>query len=270
MLATLAIATALSQAPAQETKLELTNARATVGVLGNPRKDDKYLPGDLLVVAFDIKGISVNKQGQIKYSLALDMKNAAGAKVFGQSPQIIESANSLGGRQLPGFAYADIGTSVPPGKYTLKVTVRDENAKQSADLTHAFEVLKKDFGIGRLGLWYDERGIGQTWAPPVFVAGQSAWVTFITMGFDRDVRNKEPDVEVRMRVLDESGKPTLPETVTGSTKTQKVRPGAEVIDWIQKIELNRPGKFKIEVEAEDKVAKKKKTEVINITVLEVK
>ena len=49
-----------------------------------------------------------------------------------------------------------------------------------------------------------------------------------------------------------------------------MRPGAEAIDWIQKIELNRPGKFKIEVEAEDKVAKKKKTEVINITVLEVK
>ena len=268
MLATLAIATALSLTPAQDGKLELSNARTTFGFLGNIRENNKYLPGDVLFLAFDIKGMSVGKSGDIKYSLALDMRNDAGVKVFGQLPQVIASANSLGGTSLPGYAYADIGSKVAPGKYTLTVTVEDAMAKKSAKLDYQFEVLKKDFGIGRLGMWYDDRG--QTWAPPVFVAGQSVWIHFITMGFDRNAATKQPDVEVRMRVLDESGKATLPQTVAGDTKTQKVQPEVEALPWFQKIELNRPGKYKLELEAEDKVAKKTVKEVLNITVLETK
>jgi hypothetical protein len=268
MLATLAIATALSLTPAQDSELKLSNPRTTYGFLGSPRENAKYLPGDVLFLAFDIKGMTVGKQGEIKYSLALDMKNAAGAKVFGQLPQVIESANSVGGNQLPGYAYADIGGSVPAGKYTLTVTVRDEIAKKSEQLTHQFEVLKKDFGIGRLGLFYDDRG--GVWAPPVFVVGQSAWLHFWTMGFDRDGKTKDPNVEVRMRILDESGKPTLPQPITGDLKNQKLAANAQFAPWLQKVELNRPGKFKIELEAEDKVSKKTVKEVLSITVLESK
>jgi hypothetical protein len=226
------------------------------------------LPGDVLFLSFDINGITVGKKGEIKYSLAMDMKDASGTKVFAQLPQIIEAANTLGGTQLPGYAYADIGGNVAAGKYTLTVTVKDEIANQSASLSHAFEVLKKDFGIGRVGLFYDEQG--KVWAPPVFVAGQSAWVHFITMGFDRDARDKSPNVEVRMRVLDATGKPTLPQGVTGDTKAQKVPANVQAVPWFQKIELNRPGKYKLELEAEDKVAKKTVKEVLNITVLETK
>src|SRR5262249_11769643 len=152
------------------------------------------------------------------------------------------------------------------GKYTLTVTVKDEISGQSATLTHPFEVLKKDFGIGRIGLFYDEQG--KVWAPPVFVAGQSAWVHFITMGFDRNAKNQQPSVEVRMRVLDSGGKPTVPQAVTGDTNSQKVPANVQAVPWFQKIELNRPGNYKIELEAEDKVAKKTAKEVLNITVLE--
>ena len=268
MLATLAIATALSLTPAQEGDLKLSNARTTYGFLGNTRGSNKYLPGDVLFLAFDIKGMSVGKDGEIKYSLALDMKDAAGKKVFGQLPQVIQAANSMGGSQLPGYAYADIGTSVAPGKYSLTVTVRDEMAKKSAELTQEFDVLKKDFGIGKLGLFYDDQG--RVWAPPVFVTGQSAWLHFITMGFDRDAKTKQPDVEVRMRVLDESGKPTVPQPTVGDLKSAKLPPNASAAPWLQKVELNRPGKLRIELEAEDKVAKKTVKEVLNITVIEAK
>jgi hypothetical protein len=268
MLATLALAAALSLAPAQDSQLKLSNPHLTFGILGGPRESNKFLPGDVLFLQFDINGLSVSKSGQIKYSLAMQMKDSSGTVVFRQLPQVIEAVNTLGGTSLPGFAYADVGGNVAAGKYTLTVTVADQITGKKDELTHPFEVRKKAFGIARLGLFYDEQG--RVWAPPVFVAGQSAWLHFITVGFDRNPATKNPDVEVRMRVLDDSGKPTLPNPVTGDTKTQKPAANVQALPWFLKIELNRPGKFKIEVEATDLIAKKTEKEVLSITVLEAK
>lgn len=267
MLATLALATALSMTPAQDGELKLSNQRTTFGFLGPARGSDKYLPGDMMFLAYDISGMSVNKEGRIKYSLAMQLNDSTGKKVFGQVPQVIEAANSLGGTTLIGFSYAEIGGAQPPGKYKMVVTVKDEGTKppKSAEISHDFEILKKDFGIGRLDLFYDERGTVS--APRTFVAGQSAWIQFITMGFDRDAAGN-PNVEVRMRILDESGKSTIPQPTTGEAK--KAAAGLFALPWFQKIDFNRSGKFKIELEAEDKVAKKTVKAEQSITVLELK
>jgi hypothetical protein len=263
MLATLALATALSMAPAQESSdLKLSNARTTYGVLGAARGNDKYLPGDMMFLAFDINGITMNKFGGIKYSLGMQLKDSTGKKIFGQVPQAIEASNSLGGSSLYGFSYAEIGGNQPPGKYTMTVTVTDENSKKTAEIVQPFEILKKDFGIGRMDLFYDQRG--SLWAPRTFVVGQSAWVHFITMGFDRD-KEGNPNVAVRIRIFDESGKPTLPQPYTGDVR--KTDRNDFALNWYQKIEFNRAGKFKIELEAEDKVAKKTANVVQSITVL---
>jgi hypothetical protein len=262
MLATLALATALSMAPAQDSELKLSNARTTYGVLGAARGNDKYLPGDMMFLAFDINGITVNKLGRIKYSLGMQLKDSTGKKIFGQVPQAIEASNSLGGSSLYGFSYAEIGGDQAAGKYTMTVTVTDENSKKTAEIVQPFEILKKDFGIGRMDLFYDERG--SVSAPRTFVVGQSAWVHFITMGFDRD-KAGDPNVEVRIRILDEAGKPTLPQPYTGDVS--KAGPNRFAVPWYQKIEFNRSGKFKIELEAEDKVAKKTANVVQSITVL---
>jgi len=265
MLATLALATALSMAPAQNSELKLSNPRTTYGFLGPVRGSDKYLPGDMMFLAYDITGMSVNKEGRIKYSLAMQLNDSTGKKIFGQVPQVIEAANSLGGTTLVGFSFAELGGAQPPGKYKMVVTVRDENRKKSAEISQDFEILKKDFGIGRLDLFYDERGTVN--APRTFVAGQSAWIQFITMGFDRDASGN-PNIEVRMRILDESGKPTITTPTTGETR--KADKNLSALPWFQKIDFNRPGKFKIELEAEDKVAKKTAKVEQNITVLELK
>jgi hypothetical protein len=265
MLATLALATALSMTPAQDGELKLSNQRTTYGFLGPTRASNKYLPGDIMFLTYDISGMKVDKQGRIKYGLAMQLNDSTGKKVFAQVPQAIEAANSLGGSTLPGFSYAEIGGNTAPGKYKMVVTVEDKNAKKSAEISQDFEILKKDFGIGRLDLFYDQRG--SVSAPRTFVAGQSAWIQWITMGFDRDASGN-PNVEVRMRIVDESGKPTTPQPTTGESK--KADAGVSALPWFQKIDLNRPGKFKIELEAEDKVAKKTAKEVQTITVLELK
>ena len=53
MLATLALATAMSLTPAQNSELKLSNAHTTYGFLGNPRENNKYLPGDVLFLIFE-------------------------------------------------------------------------------------------------------------------------------------------------------------------------------------------------------------------------
>jgi hypothetical protein len=267
MWATLAIATALSLAPSQAGELKLSNQRTTYGFLGETREKNQYLPGDVVFLAFDIDGLTVGKDGKISYSMAMQLKNAKGETLFSQVPQPIEANNTLGGSSTRGFSYAQIGGDLPAGKYTMNVTVKDEPSGKSSTLTQNFEVTKRDFGIIRLGLFYDDQG--KEWAAPYFVVGQHAWIHFNTTGFERG-KDKNPDIEVRVRVTDASGKPTVAQPFTGSTKSQNVPPNVQTLPWWQKIELNRPGKFKLELEATDNITKKTVKETLTITVVETK
>jgi hypothetical protein len=267
MLATLAIATALSLAPSQAGDLKLSNQRTTYGFLGETRENNKYLPGDVVFLAFDIDGLTVGKDGKISYSMAMQLKDAKGAVLFAQVPQPIEANNTLGGTSTRGFSYAQIGGDLAAGKYTMTVTVKDEPSGKSSPLTQNFEVVKRDFGIIRLGLFYDDQG--KEWAAPHFVVGQHAWIHFNTTGFDRG-KDKNPDIEVRVRVTDASGKPTVAEPFVGSSKNQNVPAAVQTLPWWQKIELNRAGKYKLELEATDKVSKKTVKETLSITVVDSK
>jgi hypothetical protein len=269
MWATLAIAAALSLAPNQKGELKLTNQRATYGFLGETREKNQYLPGDVVFVAFDIDGLTIGKDGKISYSMEMKLKNAKGEALFSQVPQPIEANNTLGGSSTRGFSYAQIGNDLPAGKYTMTVAVKDEQSQSGkpVTLTQNFEVTKRDFGIVRLGLFYDDQG--KEFAPPMFVVGQHAWIHFMTTGFDRG-KDKSADIEVNVRVLDANGKPTLAQAFTGSTKTQNVPPTVQTLPWWQKIELNRAGKYKLELEATDKSSNKKVKEVLNVTVVDSK
>jgi hypothetical protein len=268
MWATLAIASALSLAPSQAGELKLSNKHTTYGFLGETREKNQYLPGDVVFLAFDIDGLTVGKDGKISYSMAMQLKNAKGEALFSQVPQPIEANNTLGGTSTRGFSYAQIGGDLPAGKYTMTVTVKDEQQpSKSSTLTQSFEVTKRDFGIIRLGLFYDDQG--KEWAAPYFVVGQHAWIHFNTTGFDRG-KDKNPDIEVKVRVTDASGNPTVAEPFAGSTKTQNVPAAVQTLPWWQKIELNRAGKYKLELEATDKVSKKTAKETLSITVVDSK
>src|SRR6516165_7891475 len=102
MWATLALTTALL-APAQE-GLEFKNVRATYGPLGQERKDDKVLPGDVYFLHFDIDGLTVDKNDRIRYSMGVDFLNKDGESQFKQDAVPQETFNSLGGNRVPAFA----------------------------------------------------------------------------------------------------------------------------------------------------------------------
>ncbi len=129
MWASLALMSALNWTPAQAGQLELKNVRVTYGILGQERKDTNYLPGDMVVLAFDIEGLKVAADGKVQYSMSMELIDKAGKSVFKKDPQEMLTVNTLGGGRLPSFALTEIGTDTAPGTYTMNVVVNDLAAK---------------------------------------------------------------------------------------------------------------------------------------------
>ena len=268
MWTTLAFAAALTLAPAQAGQLELTNARTTYGLLGAPRTDGKYLPGDSFTLAFDIEGMTVDDSGKVLYSIALEVADSSGKAHFKQAPRDMEAQNSLGGNSLPGAVSLLIGLDQPPGMYTVKVTVTDRAAKKSKTLTNTYEILPKAFGLVRLTTTGDPEGRVPT---PFLGEGQALWINFMAVGFGRQKDEKEqPNIKVELRVLDESGKPTLAKSFVGEV-TQDIPKNATSVPGQFLLELNRAGKFTVELKATCKVTgKETATLTFPITVLKAK
>lgn len=278
MWTTLALMSALNWTPAQAGQLQLKNDRVTYGVLGQARKDSNFLPGDRVVLAFDIEGLEV-KKGQVQYSMSMELTNAKGEQQYKRDPQVTMAVNTLGGSRLPAFALTEIGTDTKPGEYTMTVTVSDENSKPKAKQTlkHKFQVKPSQFGIVRAGFWtltLNENGAGMPGqvAPPVAVPGQSLLLAFTVVGFELKDEKMDPNVTMSMEVQDESGK-VVPQTkpITGQAKSIKDEfKKLRVIPFQLPMQLNRSGNFKVVVTAEDKHSGKKATETLNLTVVEVK
>jgi hypothetical protein len=211
MWATLALATALNLTPAQAGTLQLKNDRVTYGPLGQERKDSKILGGDYFIVAFDIEGLKVRDDGEVKYSMGLEVTNKEGKSQYRQDPQELEAYNALGGGRVPSVAHVFIGTDQPEGEYTLKVTVKDINTGKSDSLSRKFEVSPRKFGFVQLGFSYQapSREVLLA-APPLGVPGQTLLLNFSVVGFDLDkARKDQPNIETSLRILDEDGKPTV-------------------------------------------------------------
>ena len=154
---------------------------------------------------------------------------------------------------MPGFIATELGTSAPPGKYTLTAIVNDLAAKTTKKVTQDFEVLKKEFGLVRFGLAYPSDGAP---APPFGVTGQTLMVGFAALGFERDKKTKQPHVSTTMRVL-EDGKPVLMKPVRGAVLD--AQPNFTLLTMNFLLPLNRAGKFTVEITITDELASPKKT-----------
>jgi hypothetical protein len=262
MWTTLTLVTALSATPGQADRLTLTNARTTYGIQGPTRTSTKFLPGDNLVLSFDIEGIQADENGKVLYTIGLEITNSKGKVQYKQAPRDLEAQNSLGGTSLPAFAHVKIGLDQEPGSYKLKVTVTDRAAKSSAELTHSYDVVAKDFGLVRLATTFDPEG---HFPAACVAAGQTLMVNFAAVGFDRSKSGDQPDLAVTLTVLDGDGKPTLAKPFAGAV-TKGVPAKVLAVPMQFALALNRAGKFKVEVKATDKVSGKTATLSFPLTV----
>ncbi len=275
MWATLALTTALNLAPSQAGGLELKNLRLTYGLLGQVRKDATVLPGDILWLAFDIEGMTLSKDDQILYSMGTKLTDKSGKKVFEEDPRDQVVVNTLGGTTIPANAHVAVGLDTMPGKYTFTITVIDRTAKKTATLEQEFEVLPVKLGLVRLAYFYPYtipgRGNEPAPAPPQGTVGQSYVLVFTIVGWEFSEKTKNPDVLAEVVIVDEAGKPTLSRPIQVSVQNladelKKLK----VIPMQFPVNLNRAGKFKVNITATDKVTGKKIEQTLALSVVDVK
>ncbi len=281
MWTTLALLSALSGAPAQGGQLELKNPRFTYGILGQERKDSTFLPGDMVVLSFEIEGLKTKDDGTAQYSMGMKLfYHKKNKYVFEKDPQEQTVVNSLGGNQLPAFALTNLFHDTEPGDYTIRVDVKDVLGNTTAKpLERKFTLKKSEFGIVRAGFVYvdmneNQGGAAPTLAPPLAVPGQSLMLHFTCVGFAEAGERSEPKVSVEVVVQDDSGKPVLTKPISGkgtSYPDEQARK-LKILPFHVPIQINRSGKFKIVINAKDENSSGKSVTFppLDLTVVEVK
>jgi hypothetical protein len=260
MWATLTLMSALSLAPSDAGELQLGNPRVTYGQLGPTRTDKKFLPGDIYFVTFDIEGLHF-KDGYVKYSLRMELFDPKGVSKFKSLEDDRVVFAIQGGGKLTSDAHAIIATDAAPGEYRMELVVTDLNTKKQAKLTRTYEVAEKGFGIVRVSSAYDIGGVN---GPPVFpapglgVVGQVLFLHFGVAGFDRDKEKKQPKLKLQMRMLDESGKPTLEKPVEEvlPKKDETLPDTVSVVPLFFSLALTKTGKYTVELTATDLIKNK--------------
>ncbi len=263
MWTAVALTTVMTLAPAQG--IELKNARSTYGIMGETRKDDKLLPGDIFVVHFDIEGLKVKDNGTVLYSMGMELTKKGKKKPeFKRDSQDLEGELSLGGTTLPSYAMTTIGTDSDPGEYTFKITIKDRLGKTEKVLEKTFEVLQPKLGFIQVHLSAPSRDA----VPPIAVVGQRIYVHSPLVGFKLG-KDKLPHVSFEMTILDDAGKPTVAKAFKGDIKTDlKATPTPGVMDFIPRaLELNKLGKYKIVIKAKCNISNESVEQTLNLTVL---
>ncbi|MBX7106207.1 MAG: hypothetical protein K1X57_19165 [Gemmataceae bacterium] len=270
MTSALALALAMSIAPAQGGALNVSNVRQTYGELGSSRSDTRYLPRDFVFVSFDIEGLKAGPDGRVIYSMGMEVIDKAGKAIFTAPPAKQEMLLPLGAAKLPAFIYVTLGPDMPAGAYTARVTVIDETSKASSSgrattvdevsksgisFGQKFELLPPAFGIVALYVTKDDKGMLA--CGPTGVVGQTSFVNFGLVGFGRDASGK-PNAAVEFRILDEKGQAVNPQPIVVPVP-REFAPGEQFVPFQIMLPMNREGSFTVELMAADKVSGKNAT-----------
>jgi hypothetical protein len=245
-------------------ELEVGKVRPTYGYLGAPRPRTGILPGDVAHFSFDIKNLKLDANGRAAYSIAIEIRDDKGQLFYEQKPYNAVAHNFFGGNSLPASAHLAVPLDAKPGNYDIKVTVRDRNANISKVMQGKGRVLEAGFGLIRVGTYADAEG--RTPISPVGVVGGSLYVNFSAVGFARDPKTKQPDIQVEMRVLDDKGQATFAKPLSGRVY-EDVGRAVRVIPLGFGLTMNRPGNFTVELRARCGICDKSVTVRLPVRIL---
>ena len=238
-------------------KLEIVNPRATYGHLGAVRPKGKgILPGDVAHFSFEINNLQHDDKGRASYSVAIEVRDANGELFYKQEPHNSVAQNFFGGNTFPCSAQLEIPFNAKPGTYSWKVTIHDRLGNQTATVSGKGDVLQADFGLVRIGTYADPEG--KVPVPPVGVVGSTLYVNFSALGFGRTKQDKQPDLAVEMKILDENGKTTFAKPITGHVKSD-IPESLKIIPLQYGVTLNRAGRFTIQLSARCDICGKSST-----------
>jgi hypothetical protein len=249
MWSSLGLIAALTATAAEAPALELVDVRNTYGMLGPTRSGNEYLPGDTVVLAFDVAGARVNPAGKVLYSIAMEVDDPSGKAKFRQAPRDLEAAPGAGAKRFPAAAKLQVGLDQPPGDYTLKVIVADRSTGAKGSLTRSYRILPRAFGIVGLTTSGDPDGRVSVPRP---TKGQMLWVTFYAVNWERDPSTKQPRTAVSLAAFGRDGQPALGTPMSGEI-SQNVPDRAVAIPMQFGLNLTEAGEFNVRLRAEDRV-----------------
>jgi hypothetical protein len=235
--------------PGLSRAVDLKHPRFTYGPAGAVRADNKFLAGDVVFMTFDVEGLKIDpKKGKASYVVAYDVVDGQGKVITSkETPQ--DNYLGLGGSNVPGFLVLQIDAKQPAGSYRVKLKITDRNAKKSAEKVIPFDITAATFGI-----------LGAT-APAIGIPGQQYQAQFGLANMTLDKKKNEPNVTVSLRVLDEAGKDVAPPLGNKYPEDLAQPQNFQNNNFIGPVPflifLNRPGRFVIAVDANDKLANKK-------------
>jgi hypothetical protein len=241
--------------------VEFKNVHATYGFLGAPRPGKTTRPGDVYWLNFDLAGINIDAKGIARYEITLEVFDPKGKSVFKDSTKKAVIV-ALGGNLVPETARAVLGSDQPPGKYKVVVSVTEDGAKGPKQLIQELELLPHDFDMIFVK------------APSTGFVGQDYWLLYALVDMARDSKQL-PKLTVTTRLVDEAtGKPTLPEPMVSKLPddwapevlANVAKPGPIPVE--SPMFLNRPGRFKVELEIRDEIGKKTIKLSYTLTVLD--
>jgi hypothetical protein len=242
--------------------VEFKNVHATFGPWGAPRPAKTMRPGDLYLINFDLTGMVIDAKGIAKYEMSLEVFDPKGKQVFKDSTKKAVIA-ALGGTTVPETARVMLGSDQTPGKYKFVVSVTEDGAKTSKQLAQEIELLPHDFDLIFVS------------APSIGFVGQDYNLDYSVVDMARDPKDKLPKLTVTTRLIDEAtGKPTLPEPMVSKLPDDwppevlpnLAKPGRVPVQ--SPMYLNRPGRFKVELEIRDDITKKTLKFSYTLTVLD--
>jgi hypothetical protein len=264
MWTTLALLLALEAAPAQNAALAIDGDHFTYGYHGAERKDDGFLPGDVVFLGFNIRNMTFDGSGRAAFMIAMEILDSAGMSQFKQAPRNEQAMDYLGGGMLQSVADVQIPLNAKPGDFTIRLTITDRSNKASKTLERKVRVLPADFGVIHVHTTQDREG--KVAVAPVGSLGEPMYINFAVVGFQRDA-NKQPGIDLTMRVLDEKGNPSGAQPMAGKTD-REVPETMQVIPLQFGLTMNRVGRFTVEVSASDKLSGKSAKVSLPLRVLE--
>jgi hypothetical protein len=247
-------------APTSAQALEITYLRPAYGPMAAMRKNLKFIPGDVLYMSYVVSGLKVEeKTNKVKYTSTLEFLDAKNTQMFKKDTPN-ELTVQLGGTSMPGDLHIVMGRNLAPGKYTVKLTVKDQLSNDSKAVTYPIEVIASEFGF-----------VGVT-APAVGLIGQHYLASFAVVDMGLDAK-KMPNVEITIKLFDDKGtavaKPTvmtLPKDIPEGIDIQK----ESFVPLSYPLYLNRSGRFTVEIVATDRVSAKTAQLRYQLTVFDLK
>jgi hypothetical protein len=229
-------------------KFEIQNVQPSHGLFGPKRESDDVSPSEEYFVRYTVSGLKPDNQGQADLEMTVQLVTSEGKAVLDRKGPL-QRPLSFGGDSLLTFSSVNFPDKAPAGVYTLKVTVRDKIANETASFERKLTCKPGTFRIINPRFFRDAEGkiISGTTA----VAGESLHFQLKAVGLDKS--QKKIATTLTVTTLTPDGKETgaKPFVVKGELTDPAEVARRNLANFNGVLSLHRPGDYILRIVVED-------------------